>query len=98
MDDSDEDGLSNRDEFIAGTNPRDAFSQLAIHEVRRDASGLSLFFSSVNGKTYAVEFSESLPTANWQALGNVVGDGAEQIMTDTNALMRQRFYRIRVRP
>jgi YVTN family beta-propeller protein len=93
--DADSDGASNRDEFRAGTNPRDAFSRLGIHAVRRDANGLSVFFPTSKGKAYAGEYSDSLPALNWLSLGNVSGDGAEQVITDNNTLSMQRFYRIR---
>ena len=94
--DLDGDGASNRDEFRASTDPTNPWSRLAIHAPRRAAIGLSLFFPTLNDKRYAGEYSDSLPALNWQPLGSVPGDGAEQVITDTNALSGQRFYRIRI--
>lgn len=95
--DPDDDGMSNKDEFHAGTNPRDALSRLAVQEVRRNAGGLTLLFSSMRGKVYEAEYSDSLFARNWIAFRNVVGDGAEKSFTDSTASTQQRFYRIRVR-
>lgn len=94
--DADGDGVRNRDEFLAGTDPKNPWSRLAIHEVRRDAGALSLFFPTVKGKTYVGEYFTSLPALNWQPFGNIPGDGAEGVITDTNAVSMQRFYRIQV--
>ena len=62
------------------------------------SGGLSIFLSTMNGRTYVAESANELSTTNWQTLCNVVGTGAEQIITDTNAPARQRFYRIRLNP
>ena len=96
--DLDGDGASNRDEFLAGTDPTNPWSRLSIHEVRRDANGLSLFFPTVKGRSYVVEHADSLPATAWQSWGNIAGGGVEQVITETNAMPTQRFFRIRVTP
>jgi hypothetical protein len=57
-----------------------------------------MFFATVKGKNYAGEYTDLLSVTNWQPLGGVAGDGAERLITDTNALAGQRFYRIRLSP
>lgn len=94
--DLDGDGVSNRDEFLAGTAPTNPWSRLAVHEVRREGNVLSLFFPTVKGRSYAVEHTDFLPATTWRSLGNVTGDGAEQVITDTNTLSTQRFFRIHI--
>jgi YVTN family beta-propeller protein len=96
--DLDGDGASNRDEFLAGTDPTNPWSRLAIHEVRHEGNALSLFFPTVKGKSYFGEFTDTLPATNWQPLGSVPGGGAEQVITDTNAMPARRFFRITVTP
>ena len=97
-DDADRDGASNRDEFIAGTSPTNPWSRLWVREVRRDPGGLSLSFPTVNGKGYVGEAADAVPATNWVSVGAVAGTGAEQVITDTNALPGQRFYRIKLTP
>ncbi len=94
--DLDGDGASNAGEFLAGTDPTNPWSRLAIHAVRRDANGLSMLFPTLKGKSYAAEYTDRFPAQNWQPLGNVSGDGAEQVITETNAPASQRFFRIRI--
>ena len=98
MADADSDGASNRDEFLAGTSPTNPWSRLFIHQVQRGSGGLSLFLSTVDGKTYVAESTDTLPATNWIVVGGVAGTGAEQVITDTNAPPRQRFYRIKLTP
>ena len=88
----------NRDEFAAGTDPRDPASRLLVRELRLDAGVVAISFPTARGKTYALEFSNSLAPANWQPLGSVIGDGAEQTVLDPGAPAGQRFYRLRVSP
>ena len=63
--------------------------------------GLQVTWTSVPGKSYAVEFSEALPAASWTPLAtNIAASaGATTSFTDTNAGGGAgRFYRIRVQP
>jgi len=66
--DADADGMSNRDEFIAGTNPRDADSVLRIQIL--NANGITLRFPAQSNIAYNVEFQTNLMAA-WQILRNV---------------------------
>ena len=94
--DADGDGVSNLDEFLAGSDPANPSSRLYIHEIRLETGKLSFFFQTVKGKSYVGEYADSLPTLNWQSIGIVAGDDAEQVVTTTNLPPTQRFYRIRV--
>ena len=77
--DADGDGVNNRAEFIAGTNP---FRKLPSEphfrppSVTSDPSHLSLSFPTVSGKFYGVQSNQSLLDA-WQQGGQpeVSGDG-----------------------
>ena len=62
----------------------------------REGNALSLFFPTMKGKSYFGEYTDTLPTTNWQSLGSVSGGGAEQLITDTNAMPTRRFFRIKV--
>jgi hypothetical protein len=55
-DDTDGDGMSNRDEYIAGTDPTWNHDCLQIEDIRRfaDQGQIGLAFHSVPGKTYRV--------------------------------------------
>ncbi|MCI0537573.1 MAG: lamin tail domain-containing protein, partial [Verrucomicrobiales bacterium] len=67
--DPDFDGRSNLEEFISGTDPRNAASYLKI-EVEKHGSGpptaLTIRFAAVLGKTYSIQYLDSLPNAAWQ--------------------------------
>jgi hypothetical protein len=63
--DADADGQSNQAEFLAGTDPRDADSCLRLEWSRSIASGLTLRFHAVEGRTYRVEARESLGAGSW---------------------------------
>jgi hypothetical protein len=72
-DDHDLDGMSNLEEFLAGTLPNQAASRLLAATPVVAGSAVSLTWDSVDGKTYQVEFTaEPLPTLDWQPLGSPV--------------------------
>lgn len=96
--DSDGDGMSNLKEYLCGTDPLNLSDVLKVTNPTPAASGVTLRFPTVAGKTYIVEWTLSLTQA-WQALATVSGTGGEVAATDTGATAdQQRFYRIRLDP
>jgi hypothetical protein len=69
FDDADHDGMMNRDEFIAGTDPQDANSVLKI-EIDA-ANGVTLRFTAQSNVSYTVFFATNFPTSGWQILRSV---------------------------
>jgi uncharacterized repeat protein (TIGR01451 family) len=62
--DSDGDGHTNLDEFMAGTDPSDANSALRILNIETTANGTRLIFQGVRGKTYRLE-SKAEANGTW---------------------------------
>jgi hypothetical protein len=48
------------------------------------------------GRSYSLEFSDTLGPTKWTALPAVVGDGTVTVLTDPAATNQQRFYRVHV--
>ncbi|MBI1841066.1 MAG: lamin tail domain-containing protein [Verrucomicrobia bacterium] len=70
--DSDGDGVSNLDEYRAGTNPRDKESYLKIDRFSKGADLTVVEFYAQSNRTYTVEFRESVSGGVWQTLSNVM--------------------------
>jgi hypothetical protein len=90
--DADADGLSNRDEHVAGTNPSSALSVL---NVSANSAGIGTF-PGLAGRTYTVQYRNSLSDGAWQKLADFapVSDGAVSF-TDPDAVNRSgRVYRV----
>lgn len=79
--DLDGDGRSNYSEFIAGTDPQDPTSLLAITTYILTDSTVSASWSSIPGKSYRFEFSTDLQ--DWTDLG-VVFPAADAPATETS--------------
>lgn len=100
--DDDGDGLSNRDEYRAGTNPRDPRSVLEIVEVTADAGGVLVRWSSQAGQRYRVRRATSLLTS---LADYTVVQGAIEASPPVNEFIdasagngRQFFYLIELEP
>jgi hypothetical protein len=64
--DSDSDGMNNRDEYLAGTDPRSAASCLRL-TVRSEGGALPwLSFDGVSGRSYTVQSSIALMPLKWE--------------------------------
>jgi len=101
--DPDGDGMSNQQEYLAGTNPTDANDKLAITAYTTTPGGTlaTVTWKSTPTRCYYIQKNFDLATSLWldSGLGLVAPDGASttRIFADTNAPMR--FYRVQaVRP
>ncbi|MEY2485329.1 MAG: hypothetical protein QOH39_977 [Verrucomicrobiota bacterium] len=92
--DSDGDGVSNYDEFLAGTNPLNPMDHLAPTGIVNDGTTVTLTFHTVALKRYQVEYADTLGT--WMPLGGIrAADSDTLTVTDTPISgVITRFYRI----
>lgn len=98
-DDADGDGMTNGQEYQAGTVPGSGASVLR-QTVAAAADGFRVQFPTVTGKWYRVEWCADLGRAPWSALADhIPGTGGEVGVTDTAASGHtRRFYRVAVLP
>jgi hypothetical protein len=99
-DDPDHDGLTNLEEFRAGTDPLDAISAIRFTNVRSINGDVWIEFQTVLGKAYRLERSDNLAGGTWVSLAEfIVGTGSPvQIIDSGAASQRGRFYRVRLLP
>jgi hypothetical protein len=92
--DPDEDGYSNWQEYVVGTNPTNA-SRFAISAPYGSGSALSMGWDALSGRNYTVESRNSLTAGSWQVLTNFSGTNGIMSFSATN-LTPACFYRINV--
>ena len=94
--DADHDGFTNLEEYLAGTDPRDAGSRLRIDSVQRDSSQTRILFAAITGRSYSVQYREALDGSPWQTLTSVPAGIADQsaVAIDPSTTRHQRFYRL----
>ena len=95
--DPDGDGMTNAQEYAAGTNPTNAASLLKVTGLTVNSDGsITVSFLTVSGKTYRVERSDTLHAGSWTTLSdNIPGTGGTVQVTDLDgALQPKRFYRL----
>ena len=101
--DPDGDGFTNAHEQLAGTDPRDANSLLALTLNGVDSRRYRLFWSGVLGKRYQVEFADGSPNN----FANVSSNDFPRVATSLNESYEDvlvapvptaRYYRIRLVP
>lgn len=94
--DSDGDGRTNLDEFVAGTDPKNAAERFAAEVAGVDAGNVAIRFESVAGRSYSIEFSETLGAGSWQTVrSGIEGDGNEKtIALERVANTSRGYYRV----
>jgi hypothetical protein len=100
--DFDNDGASNANEFLAGTQPNNAASLFRIVSFEREANDIRLTWTTVGGKGYGVQTSGNLngTFTDVSRLITVPGTGESATnFVDAGAFTNiARYYRIRVQP
>ena len=98
--DADGDGLTNLQEFTAGTDPRNGASRLQIVATRMGLDGFEIAFTTAAGRKYRLEATDVLYAPTWTVVAdNVIGTGAVVSVVDESLSgTAQRFYRIQLIP
>ncbi len=100
-DDADGDGMTNLQEFRAGTDPRNATSILRLAPPATSGPDKTLSLPSLAGITYRIDYADDLLSANhWRTLADQIpGTGSAITITDPGAAaLTQRYYRAVVVP
>ena len=94
--DADGDGLTNLQEFTAGTNPQDATSALRVAEITSASGSRTVTFNAVSNRTYSVLFKDDANAATWSKLADAVARTTNRVerVIDTQPVGSQRFYRL----
>ena len=98
---TDTDGMNNWQEWVAGTDPRDAASLLSILSATPSATNVVVSWSSVSTRAYSLLRATNLAAAPVFSVirSNIAGRAGSTNFTDTNALARPAaIYRVAVQP
>lgn len=94
--DSDGDGLSNQQEFIARTNPTDANSALRLQVENISNGGIRLNFEAQPQISYAVQTNSSLSPGSWQTWQQIATAPTNRsVVLTTPTAGGLQFYRVR---
>lgn len=98
--DTDGDGMTNLQEYKAGTDPRDRESVLRLGRVMMDGNDVRIGFYGVQGKKYRLEWLEDVVAEVWtKVIDFKVGTVLNLDLIDTGAASRpNRIYRIVLLP
>lgn len=97
LQDSDNDGQLNWQEFIAGTDPNSRESRLKIKRVTKSGDSIDVSWDSVSGKTYTLWASSSLQDGSWSEVqSGILGVDEVETMIELTSEDGAMFYRIEV--
>jgi Bacterial TSP3 repeat len=98
-DDADGDGLTNFQEFKAGTDPKDPKSVFRIKSIAKASGADQIAFDSVLGKTYRLEYRDDWLLGSWLTMEDQIsGTGASVQIDPSAAGVTKRFYRLSIEP
>jgi outer membrane lipoprotein SlyB len=90
--DGDGDGMSNRAEYTAGTDPASDLSYLRIDQ---GPGAATVNVAAVSNRTYTVQFTDNLNSGAWSRMADIVARSSNRIESFTDATWTtNRFYRV----
>jgi len=93
--DFDDDGHSDLQEFLTGTDPTNTGSILRVITVTPMSGGnTTIVWSSVPGRSYVVQFKDSLDTPNWSSASGVLTANLTSESFNHSSSLSSRFYRV----
>ena len=92
--DPDHDGMSNLQEYLAGTDPTNALSALRLDSITLGGV-CAVRFGAVSNKSYSLQYKNALGDLNWLKLSDVASRASNwtAVVTDS-ATNRSRYYRL----
>jgi hypothetical protein len=95
-DDPDADGLSNWEEYLAGTHPNSSSSALRFQQISASGGNVILQFPASSNRTYSLLYKPSLEESPWSKLTDVPAHSTNRVVTLTNSVPgdARRFYRL----
>ena len=91
--DSDSDGLTNVQEYKAGTHPANALSYLRA-ELNTTTESTVIRFNAISNKTYTVQYKDALGLPFWTRVKDVPAQTSNRVETVTDPAWTNRFYRV----
>jgi hypothetical protein len=92
--DTDGDTMSNRAEFLAGTDPTNPSSYLKIDSIIA-GGGAALTFGAISNHTYSVQYSDVVGSGAWSKLADVVARTTNRVESILDpAFTTNRVYRL----
>lgn len=95
--DADADGLTNLQEFLSGTDPRDVRSALKLEASSVSGGGVVLRFTAMAGRSYTVQSRTDLSSGSWSGLADVDRQTTTRVFEINDAMPAGgsfRFYRL----
>jgi len=94
--DPDNDGATNMQEYLAGTDPQSDQSSLKVDQIAIHAGSVMLQFLAVSNHSYSVLFRNSLDTGMWARLGDLPARTTNriEIIVDPEGMVTSRFYKL----
>jgi hypothetical protein len=94
--DADADGLTNWEEYLAGTHPNDPASALRFQQIIAQGGDIILQFLATSNRTYSLLYKPAWEENSWSKLVDMPAHPTNRVVTLTNAVPgdASRFYRL----